>query len=296
MQSKSDKIIEAARALFSEKGYKGAAVQEIADQCGISKGAIYLHFRSKNDLLMAVMDSIDREIKGQIEAIRTSASRSPKERLREQIIFQFSEIISNQSLIETFIRDSGLNIDDSLLLYLQRVRYEWQKIQEDFLSDVYGAQIDHILIDLAVMVNGVINEYYALLLVENLALEIHQIADFLMIMIDQLVKGLLAEKAEPVLTREMMPNRVALEEKINRAVFSNVREALRGIEEKVKMMPLAESERAELQTVLDVLNREMEKEAPNKILIQGMLANFRGYKDLTPGRKQIVSELKIKLL
>ncbi len=44
-------ILEAARELFEEQGYFGAALEAVAKKAGVSRQAIYLHFASKADLL-----------------------------------------------------------------------------------------------------------------------------------------------------------------------------------------------------------------------------------------------------
>jgi AcrR family transcriptional regulator len=44
-------ILEAARAVFEEQGYFGAALEVVAKKAGVSRQAIYLHFASKADLL-----------------------------------------------------------------------------------------------------------------------------------------------------------------------------------------------------------------------------------------------------
>jgi AcrR family transcriptional regulator len=47
-------ILEAARVLFEEQGYLGAALEAVAKKAGVSRQAIYLHFASKADLLTAL--------------------------------------------------------------------------------------------------------------------------------------------------------------------------------------------------------------------------------------------------
>ena len=44
------KILDTAERLFIEKGYDHASLQEIIDETGLSKGAIYHHFTSKEDI------------------------------------------------------------------------------------------------------------------------------------------------------------------------------------------------------------------------------------------------------
>ena len=49
------RILDAALALFSEHGFDGTTLQEIADRLGFTKAALYYHFRSKDDLLQALI-------------------------------------------------------------------------------------------------------------------------------------------------------------------------------------------------------------------------------------------------
>jgi AcrR family transcriptional regulator len=46
----AEKILEAARKVFQQKGYHGARMQEIADEAGISKASLHYYFRSKEKL------------------------------------------------------------------------------------------------------------------------------------------------------------------------------------------------------------------------------------------------------
>ena len=52
-----DRLLEAAAAVFAEKGYDGAGVQEIARRAGFTTGAIYGRFRGKAELLLAAIDA-----------------------------------------------------------------------------------------------------------------------------------------------------------------------------------------------------------------------------------------------
>ncbi len=60
MQQRSEetkaKILEAAIKLFSIRGYNKASVDDICEEAGISKGAFYHHFKSKQALFLALLD------------------------------------------------------------------------------------------------------------------------------------------------------------------------------------------------------------------------------------------------
>jgi len=51
-------IADAAFEVFAEKGYAGARVEEVAKRAGVSKGLLYLYFRTKEELFKAVIMSV----------------------------------------------------------------------------------------------------------------------------------------------------------------------------------------------------------------------------------------------
>jgi TetR/AcrR family transcriptional regulator len=53
-----ERIFEAAKTVFSERGMDGARMQEIADKAGINKSLLHYYFRSKEKLFNAVFDDI----------------------------------------------------------------------------------------------------------------------------------------------------------------------------------------------------------------------------------------------
>ncbi|MBD2847147.1 TetR/AcrR family transcriptional regulator [Paenibacillus sp. IB182496] len=49
-------IMRSARAIFVEKGYGAASMEEIRGRSGMSKGSIYYHFKSKQQLFLAILE------------------------------------------------------------------------------------------------------------------------------------------------------------------------------------------------------------------------------------------------
>jgi len=48
------RILDVALALFTERGYDGTSLREIAEELGVTKAALYYHFESKEDILLAL--------------------------------------------------------------------------------------------------------------------------------------------------------------------------------------------------------------------------------------------------
>jgi len=66
------KVLSAARRLFSESGYEGATIRDIAAEAGMSTGAVFANFTDKSDLFREIMIA---DMESLVEAMRDGASR-----------------------------------------------------------------------------------------------------------------------------------------------------------------------------------------------------------------------------
>ena len=55
---RKDQIMNAAEEVFAQKGFSDARMDDIADETGLSKGTLYLYYKSKDDLIIAILDRI----------------------------------------------------------------------------------------------------------------------------------------------------------------------------------------------------------------------------------------------
>ena len=62
-------LLAAARELFGGAGYAATSLDEVAAKAGVTKGALYHHFRNKADLFQAVYEQVKREISDQVVAV-----------------------------------------------------------------------------------------------------------------------------------------------------------------------------------------------------------------------------------
>ena len=63
------KILEAAKRIFHQKGFEGARMQEIANEAGINKALLHYYFRSKEKLFEAVFQDAFSQLMGQAREI-----------------------------------------------------------------------------------------------------------------------------------------------------------------------------------------------------------------------------------
>ena len=80
-----ERILEAAQRLFLEKGYDNTTIQDIVDQLGgLTKGAVYHHFKSKEEILDKVGDRMFFQ-NNPFEAVKQRGDLNGLEKLREAV-------------------------------------------------------------------------------------------------------------------------------------------------------------------------------------------------------------------
>jgi AcrR family transcriptional regulator len=90
-----DLILDAADRLLARYGFKKMTMDDLAQEVGIAKGTIYLHFSSKEEVALARVDRVIAELCEQLSEVARS-DESPAERLRAmlmlRVLFRFDTV------------------------------------------------------------------------------------------------------------------------------------------------------------------------------------------------------------
>jgi len=85
-----EQILNISAKLFVDKGYDKTSVQDILDSLGISKGGLYHHFNSKEEILEAVLKRRSQYVSDMLnEIIKNTSAKNAKEKL-EKILFHIA--------------------------------------------------------------------------------------------------------------------------------------------------------------------------------------------------------------
>ena len=107
-QLRRRQIIDAALRVFAEKGYDRASVKDISEAAGTSQGLMYHYFRSKEELLAAVLES--HSFIGQLSHIIASTHGKPIRRVLYDITTGFYDLLrSNRELTSIVVREMQIN-------------------------------------------------------------------------------------------------------------------------------------------------------------------------------------------
>ena len=110
-------IMRAAMSLFSEKGFDGTSIEELAKAAGIGKGTIYGYFQTKMDILHAFCED---ELESLHQELTSSADREIP--LLQQMVSiymsEFRHITENREFARLFMRETafprGVDLDKHL--------------------------------------------------------------------------------------------------------------------------------------------------------------------------------------
>jgi AcrR family transcriptional regulator len=97
-----DRILDVACDLFSEQGYDGTSLREIAERLGITKAALYYHFTSKTEILRALLEPA---IRLQAELIERLDAASDLEGWADALAWITDAMLGNYRLFLLFDRN-----------------------------------------------------------------------------------------------------------------------------------------------------------------------------------------------
>jgi TetR/AcrR family transcriptional regulator len=111
-EATKEAILLAAEALFGEVGFDASSTREIAEKCGLNKALIHYHFKSKDDLLAAVLDRHYDRL-GQALVVATEDAKSVEDRLRRVIDAYVDFLATNHHFAKIVQREvaSGKHTD-----------------------------------------------------------------------------------------------------------------------------------------------------------------------------------------
>jgi AcrR family transcriptional regulator len=169
---KKQLIMEKAIELFAKQGFEATSVQQITEHCGISKGAFYLSFKSKDELIIEIIDHFMIQFTSEIDYLVRS------ERDEENLLYKFYYAIFNSfqkhsDFGKILIKEQSRSFNEDFIL---KMRYYDRLMDKTILSmveDLYGNdKVKEIKYDLVFCIKGFISMYSQLFLFYNVPLDL----------------------------------------------------------------------------------------------------------------------------
>lgn len=107
-------LLRAAAGVFAERGFRDSTIDEVAERAGYSKGAVYWHFASKDDLFFALVEEhVDRPTREMIELLESAPAErdmapEASRRFAEQLVGQREWLLLDNEYWSQAVRDPDL--------------------------------------------------------------------------------------------------------------------------------------------------------------------------------------------
>ena len=153
-----EKIVHAAIIAFSKYGYDRTRMDDIADTAKLSKGTLYLYFKSKEELFYAISENNIRDLKEHLSALFTKSEDLVSDSQKFYVNFRKASEQSDEIFLET-IAESSRNQKLREMLYHQRLKvldvvteYLSLQIKKGFLNS--DMDIDAVALGLVALYDG----------------------------------------------------------------------------------------------------------------------------------------------
>ncbi|PWI59474.1 TetR family transcriptional regulator [Bacillus subtilis] len=266
MNEKKERIIKTSIRLFAKKGFAATTIQEIASECGISKGAFYLHFKSKEALLLSACEYYIGMSMNKMKNIEEDlAGKPPKDVLKKQIGAQFEDFRDHKDFIVLLLTENIIPENQEIKQYFYKVTMETDKLYRNALLSSYGKGIEPYVADLSIMARGIVHSYMNVMVFNSeLNIGAEEISAFIIERLDDLVQGLSRSTLNPIVPKDIFNPMPAGKDQL-----------LEDIQKVKENSTLPE----DITVSLDVIEEELAQDKPRKPIIKGMLSNLTGTND-----------------
>lgn len=257
--AKKQLIMEEALKLFAEKGFELTSVQQITDACGISKGAFYLSFKSKDELISSMVDHFMRQLIIQVDQVVRDVENE------EEILYKFYTTIftsfyKHADFAKFFVKEQMKSFDEELFLKSQMYIAEMDKTILSMIEKLYGDAIEETKYDLIYTINGLVKAYSHLFVFYNFPLDADALAKSLVEKTNILAKHM----TKPFLTGELpLVNESLVNGKVSKEYLLEVIEQnIREVEGKIE------------KESLHLLKEELSSPTLSPAIVKGLIHNI----------------------
>ncbi|MCL1695663.1 MULTISPECIES: TetR/AcrR family transcriptional regulator [unclassified Lysinibacillus] len=257
---KKQLIMEKALELFSEQGFEATSVQQITERCGISKGAFYLSFKTKDELIISMVEHYLQQFIADVDqVVRSSLSK-------DIILVEFYKSIfqafkNNAASARVFFNEKVLLSKKELFQKIMAYDADMSKSIIYMLEQLYQDELHETKYDVMYCIKGFMKSYSELFIFSDIPLDL-----------DQLAKSL-AEKTEiiarhttiPFITEELVQlTPEPYNEKVSQeSLLELIEQYLNGLEESIE------------RESLELLKFQVENPTYSKPILKGLIENIR---------------------
>ncbi|MFD1706118.1 TetR/AcrR family transcriptional regulator [Siminovitchia sediminis] len=259
--NKKQLIMEKAIELFANQGFEATSVQQITEQCGISKGAFYLSFKSKDELMLALLDHFMEQILSDIDYLVRNSEAEDLLYLFYKTMFQSIE--QRTDFAKIFLKEQIQTFNEKFMESMYSYDKLFDMVILSMIEQVYGESIEQSKYDLIYCVKGFLSTYSQFLLLYHVPVDI------------ELLSKSLAEKTNilakytttPFISHEFvqMPKDFPGEKVTKEQIIAEIEEKMSEMEKSIERESLA------------LLKQQLQNPSFSLAIVKGLMENIRNH-------------------
>lgn len=184
---KKQLIMEKALELFAKQGFEATSVQQITEHAGISKGAFYLSFKSKDELILSLIDQFLLEFTSNIDYIVKSTENN------DQLLYKFyyetfHSFSKHSDFAKVFMKEQAHSVNEEFISKMTHYNRLLEEIIVSMVERIYGTEAKHLKYDIVFCIKAFMKTYSELFLFYSIPLDLKLLSNSLVEKTDLLAK------------------------------------------------------------------------------------------------------------
>lgn len=266
---KKQLIMEKAIELFSEQGFEATSVQQITERCGISKGAFYLSFKTKDELLFSMVDYYLQQFIADIDQVVRNSNK------KDVMLVDFYKNIfqafkKHAASSRVFFNEKVFLTNKELFHKVSAYEADMSKSIVQMLEQLYREELQETKYDVMYCVKGFMKSYAELFIFSDLPLDLDQLAQSLAEKTDIIAR----HTTIPFITEELaqLVARPCDQEITQESLLQLIDQSIHNLEPSIE------------RESLELLKNQVEHPTYSQPIIKGLIENIR----LQPGCRWVV--------
>lgn len=251
-------IMEKALELFAKNGFEATSIQQITEKCGISKGAFYLSFKSKDELILSIADHFMNTITAELEQA-VNNEQPDSDLLYNYYYVTFRACERHADFAKLFIKELSVMFNPELIERLWAYQSYLTKVIFSIIERQFPETDVSMRADLVFVIQGFVKNYGELFFIDHADIDLHQLCKALVEKTEILSK----HTATPILAPEYFS--MSVHEQISPSkeqIIEILEQKIHDIDDPI----LLES--------LELLKKHLEQPFLSPAVIQGLIKNL----------------------
>ena len=256
---KKQLIMEKAFELFAKNGIEATSVQQITEVCGISKGAFYLSYKSKDELVFALIDYFLSDMAANIE--QAVSEDSQNETLLYHFYYQiFSSYQSHSNFAKVLIKEQFTSCSMELFDQLSKYDQFMNSVIFSIVDRQYPSVKETMRPDLVYTIKSFSKMYAELFFISNYPFELDQVCKSLV----EKVTVIANQTSIPLISTEYL-------------TYTSTKPITPSKEELLNLLTVKKDEITDptIQQSLDLLMNDLLNPQLPGAIVQGLLKNLQ---------------------